>query len=195
MRGKQFDSCVMFTGFDGQQRVTDAEYDVCMEICAAQGGMPVGSNAVESWMLRRFDFSTVENLLAKPGGVSETIEVGHYWDQILPTYDGLKEAFMPLADEALGHFSHVYITGTSLYMILLGEVATPEEAEERIRQFWDVSMRICLQVGAVTSHHHGAGLARQPYIRQYLGSSMIVLERMKQAMDPAGIANPGKLGL
>lgn len=92
MRGKQFDSCVMFTGFDGQQRVTDAEYDVCMEICAAQGGMPVGSNAVESWMLRRFDFSTVENLLAKPGGVSETIEVGHYWDQILPTYDGLKEA-------------------------------------------------------------------------------------------------------
>jgi alkyldihydroxyacetonephosphate synthase len=195
MRDKQFDSCVMFTGFDGQQRVTDAEYDVCMEICAAQGGMPVGSDAVESWMLRRFDFSTVENLLAKPGGVAETIEVGHYWDRILPTYYALKEALMPLADEALGHFSHVYTTGTSLYMILLGEVATPEEAEERIRQFWEVSMRICLQVGAVTSHHHGAGLARQPYIRQDLGSSMIVLERMKQAMDPAGIANPGKLGL
>ena len=37
-------------------------------------------------MLRRFDFSSVENLLAKPGGVAETIEVAHFWDQILGTY-------------------------------------------------------------------------------------------------------------
>lgn len=195
MRDARFNSCVMFTGFEGHQRVADAEYDTCMEICARESGSPIGAEPVESWMLRRFDFSTVENLLAKPGGVAETIEVGHYWDRILPTYYALKEALKPLATETLGHFSHVYTTGTSLYMILLGEVATPQDAEVRIRQFWDVSMQICLQLGAVTSHHHGAGLARLPVIRQDLGSGMLVLEKLKEVIDPAGIANPGKLGL
>ena len=56
-------------------------------------------------------------------------------------------------------------------------------------------MRVCLDQGAALSHHHGVGLARLPYIREGLGTSMVVLERVKAALDPAGIMNPGKLGL
>jgi alkyldihydroxyacetonephosphate synthase len=56
-------------------------------------------------------------------------------------------------------------------------------------------MRTSLETGAVISHHHGVGLARGSYLRQELGASFVLLERIKQALDPAGILNPGKLGL
>jgi len=56
---------------------------------------------------------------------------------------------------------------------------------------WDVA----LQEGAAISHHHGIGLARRPYVRRALGSGYLVLERIKAALDPASILNPGKLGL
>ena len=56
-------------------------------------------------------------------------------------------------------------------------------------------MRICIKNGAAISHHHGSGLARLPYVDDALGSSHVVLQRIKDALDPAGIMNPGKLGL
>ena len=146
-------------------------------------------------MGRRFDFSTVENLLAEPGGVAETIEVAHFWDGIEPTYRALKKALSPLADQVLGHFSHAYPQGTSLYIILLGRAPDAGAAEARLTQIWRVAMEVALSEGAAISHHHGVGLARLPYIRRNLGSSMEVLERVKTALDPAGIMSPGKLDL
>jgi hypothetical protein len=92
-------------------------------------------------------------------------------------------------------FSHVYPQGTSLYMILLGQAGDDAEAEQRIREIWDVSMTAALQTGAVTSHHHGAGIARLPYLAADLGSGMTVLAAVKRSLDPNGILNPGKLGL
>jgi alkyldihydroxyacetonephosphate synthase len=146
-------------------------------------------------MERRFDFSAVEDLLGQPGGVAETIEVAHFWDSILATYNALKQALSPLATEVLSHFSHVYPQGTSLYMIVLGRVEDDAAAEERLLQIWDVAMNVCLEHGAAISHHHGVGLARLPYIRRELAESSLVLERIKEALDPAGILNPGKFGL
>jgi len=195
MLDKSFESCVMFLGFEGVKAVTEAEYDAVMDICAAEGGQKIGPAAVEAWMRRRFDFSTIENLLAKPGGLAETIEIAHFWDGILDTYYQLKTALAPYADEVLGHFSHVYPQGTSLYVILLGQAEDEATAEAAILKIWDTAMTICQQTGAAISHHHGIGLARAPYFRQNLASGMVVLEKVKAAMDPAGIMNPGKLGL
>lgn len=195
MKDAEFNSCVMFLGFEGDQAVANAEYDTCETIWSRYEGAPLGSASVEAWMNRRFDFSTVENILAKPGGVAETIEVSHFWNGIVDTYHLLKEALAPLASEVLGHFSHVYPQGSSLYMILLGEVGNASEAEARILKIWDVSMEICLQTGAALSHHHGAGLARLPYMQRELGDSRVALQLLKKAFDPNNILSPGKFSL
>ena len=60
---------------------------------------------------------------------------------------------------------------------------------------WTVAMEAALETGASISHHHGAGLARAPYVQRSLGSSFALLRRMKDALDPNIILNPGKLGL
>ncbi len=195
MQDKTFEKCVMFLGFEGVETVAMAEYTAVMDICAAQGGEKIGPAPVEAWMDRRFDFSTVENILAENGGLAETIEIAHFWDGILETYYELKEALAPYAAEVLGHFSHVYPQGTSLYVILLGKDTDDATAEANLLEIWDVAMRICVKNGAAISHHHGSGLARLPYVQDALGSSMPVLQKVKAALDPNDIMNPGKLGL
>ena len=192
MKDKSFDACVLFLGFEGVGAL--AEYDAALEICARHQGQMLGPAPVEAWMGRRFDFSAIENVLAQPGGVAETIEIVDFWDSIEGTYHALKKALAPLADEVLGHFSHVYAQGTSLYMILVGSAADAKASEQRLREIWDVSMRICLERGAAISHHHGVGLARLPYIADDLASAFGVNAIVKKALDPNNIMNRGKLG-
>lgn len=195
MQDKTFSKCAMFLGSEGVPAVAEAEYTAMLDLCRARGGTVLGAAPAEAWMARRFDFSTVENLLNRAGGVAETIETAHFWGSILDTYRALKTALAPYADEVLCHFSHAYPQGTSLYVILLGQAADDAEAEARLLTIWQTAMRVCLEQGAVISHHHGVGLARAAYVRDDLGSSMALLERVKAAFDPAGIMNPGKLGL
>jgi alkyldihydroxyacetonephosphate synthase len=195
MRGEEAPGNILLIGFEGVKDVARAEYSAGLDICRAEGGKVLGSDTALAWMGRRFDFSIVENLLEQPGGFAETIEVAHFWADILGTYNELKKVLAPLATEVLGHFSHVYPQGTSLYMILLGKVEDDAAAEERLMKIWDVAMNTCLERGAAISHHHGVGLARLPYIHRELGSSKLVLQRIKRALDPAGVLNPGKYDL
>ena len=195
MQDKSFDSCVMFLGFEGEKTIAEAEYAVTKSIWDAYDTKVLGPTPVEKWMDRRFDFSTVENILREPGGLAETIEVGHFWDGIEETYHRLVDALAPFADEVLGHFSHVYPQGTSLYVILLGKCKDDAEAEANLLKIWDTAMSICIETGAVISHHHGVGIARKDFVRDALKSTMMVMDTVKDAMDPENIMSPGKLGL
>ncbi|MBK8024726.1 MAG: FAD-binding oxidoreductase [Chloroflexi bacterium] len=195
MKDQHFTQCAMFLGFEGEPAIAEAEYQVAKSIWSEFGGNPLGPSPVEKWMDRRFDFSTVENLLKQPGGLAETIEVAHFWSGILDTYERLSEALTPYADEVLAHFSHVYPQGTSLYIILLGECADDAAAEATLLKIWQTAMTICVETGAVISHHHGIGVARKDFVADALGSCMPVLERVKAAIDPPDILSPGKLGL
>lgn len=195
MQDKTFSSCAMFLQFEGRSNVAQAEYEVAMEICADHNGTKIGPDAVRAWLGRRYDFSAVEAILAEDGGVAETIEIADFWTSIGGTYAEIKEALKPFADEVLGHFSHVYGHGTSLYLILIGKAENAEVAEARLLEIWKTAMEICLKRGAAISHHHGVGLARLPYIKEEMASTANILNTLKAAIDPKGIMCPGKLGL
>lgn len=190
-----FEGTVLFAGTEGEPETTEAEMTVLTRIATAHGATGMGPGAVEGWLERRFDFSGVEKRLDTTGGFAETIEVAHTWRHIEGLYTAVRKALEPLADEVLVHFSHVYPQGTSMYVITLGQVADDAEAGERLDRIWATTMQVCLDHGAELSHHHGGGLARSPYSRRSLGSAHRVLRRLKQALDPEGLLNPGKLGL
>jgi alkyldihydroxyacetonephosphate synthase len=181
-------------GCEGLREMAQSEFRLAKQILQSHGGEILGPEITQGWMEHRFDFSSVENRLAQPGGVAETIEVASLWDGILETYQALKKNLWPFAEYVLGHFSHAYPQGVSLYIILLGDVANASEAEARLRKIWQVAMRTSMEHDAAISHHHSIGLARQEYLREELGSSYWVLEQIKNALDPEGILNPGKLG-
>lgn len=193
MTEEGFEGCAMFLGSEGQREVAEAEQRAGLRIATEHGGESLGPAPVERWLEHRFDYAALEQILRAPGGVVETIEVAHHWSGILDLYTDLTSAIAPLAS-VLGHFSHTYPQGTSLYLIMLGEEADAAAAEARLREIWDTAMRVCLRQGATIAHHHGIGLARLPYLTEALGESAAVLDRVKHALDPRDVLNPGKLG-
>jgi alkyldihydroxyacetonephosphate synthase len=95
---------------------------------------------------------------------------------------------------ASAHQSHSYTSGACLYFTFAGK--PPEDQREQYyRAAWDAGQRAVLAAGGALSHHHGVGLNRSRFVREALGSGLDVLQSMKDALDPNGILNPGKLGL
>ena len=197
-KNDSFSGCIMFLGFEGISLVSSAEYQTAIGFCKEAGGLLLGRELVQDWMLRRFDYSTIEKIVSKPAGVAETVEVAHFWTGIYATYYELKKTMAEHVDEVLGHFSHAYPQGTSLYMILLSGInreKSPADAEETLRKIWRTVHKITSINGAMAAHHHGVGIARMPIIVKELGTGMTILQLIKNAIDPSNVLCPGKLGI
>ncbi len=194
MHDPDYPSPVMFIGCNGLTPVANAEMEACVRLAKENGGTISDTKGTEAWMGRRFDFSAIEKVLDAPGGVAETIEISNDWEGIIQTHALLKERLGKESANVLGHFSHAYVNGVSLYMILVSEEEDLAASRTRLDSIWKVAMEGALETGASIAHHHGAGMARAPYVREALGAGHEVLSRIKTALDPNGILNPGKLG-
>ena len=92
------------------------------------------------------------------------------------------------------HLSHSYPDGACLYFTFAA-APPPDEVESTYIALWDAGQRAVLANGGNLSHHHGVGINRGRFMAEALGPAMGVLAAVKQALDPQGILNPGKLGL
>jgi D-lactate dehydrogenase (cytochrome) len=48
-------------------------------------------------------------------------------------------------------------------------------------------------MGGTVTGEHGVGAVRAPYMAREHGPALDVMRRIKAALDPAGIMNPGKV--
>jgi alkyldihydroxyacetonephosphate synthase len=119
----------------------------------------------------------------------------------MPLYHAVKDAIrQALADYGSKsivtcHLSHSYETGSSLYFIFLGRIAEGREIEQWVHLKEKAGEAILANGGTIT-HHHGVGYEHVPwFVKEYGPQGMEALKGLKNALDPAGIMNPGKLGL
>ncbi len=193
--GHDTDQWLLVLAFDGSRRMVELEEDITLETCLRFGAVDLGREPAEHWEQNRFDASWLTGRVAMPGGIADAIEVAHVWGRLEETYDRMVEAVRPHMSEVFGHVSHVYPQGASLYVICRALEADDDAAERAYVDGWQAAMRACLEAGATISHHHGIGLQRAPWMRAEHGTGLDALRRIKRALDPAGIMNPGKLGL
>ncbi|MBV8527441.1 MAG: FAD-binding oxidoreductase [Candidatus Dormibacteraeota bacterium] len=188
---------VLFIALDeGDEAVVDAAMRVLAEECA--GAAALSSDPVDHWFQTRKDVSALGRVV-EMGVVVDTIEISASWAQLPGLYAhavlGLRALEGTVAASA--HLSHAYLDGACLYFTFAGLGSDPADdvwAEAYYHGAWDVVMRATLDHHGSISHHHGVGLVRSPYVSRALGEGFDVLRRVKAALDPNAILNPGKLG-
>ena len=195
-QGGDGDVCVLLVLDEGDVASVSATMSVVDEECLATiGCLPRDVEAVEKWMHHRNDTSALQALTRK-GFVVDTMEITGAWSRLPAIFDAATSALLAVehARSATCHLSHSYTDGACLYFTF---AASPpaDEFERTYNALWEAGTRAILNAGGNLSHHHGVGLNRARFVDEALGSALDVVGAIKNALDPHGILNPGKMGL
>ena len=187
--------CVL--AFEGEPEAARLEERRTLEEAAAVGAEVLDPGLAERWWDRRYDFYHPPHQPELPA-IWGTLDVVATYKRIGAVYDALRAAVRePYADTGLElrmHFSHWYLWGTMIY----GRFVVPDGGPDAMAlhdRIWADGMTAALDAGGVMNDHHGVGLKLGPYMRRQHGPALDVLRRIKAALDPNGIMNPGKMGL
>jgi alkyldihydroxyacetonephosphate synthase len=193
--------CVAILGFPAGQWGYQARTDLAREIMYTGGASgELGSSYGEHWWQHRNDaVDTYLRIMGPdrafgPGVVVDTIEVAGLWSAVPRLYEGIREALAAHAQAVLCHLSHLYSSGSSLYFTFLVSGSDDRDAEVRYLAAWDHAVRCAAAAGGTLTHHHGVGRLKARFLPGELGTTGVdVLTKIKAALDPEGIMNPGVL--
>jgi alkyldihydroxyacetonephosphate synthase len=179
---------------EGDGAIVDTTMEMVAEECS--GARHLDEALVDTWLGHRNDVSALERYISG-GLVVDTMEITGRWGSLERIYHETIAA-MSAVEGTLAvsaHQSHAYPDGACLYFTFGAKPPEGTSTDEYYRQVWDAGTKTVLANGGALSHHHGIGLNRARFVREALGPAFDVLVRMKNALDPNGILNPGKLGL
>jgi alkyldihydroxyacetonephosphate synthase len=152
---------------------------------ALPGGAAVGN----AWLKSRYAGPHLRDDLLDRGVLVETLETATTWSRLDELRAGVVRALEGLHVGC--HISHVYPTGASLYFTALGV-----QSEEPVDQWQRHKAAACdaiLAGGGTLTHHHAVGRDHAPWLEREDPGGVALLRALKDALDPAGIMNPGKL--
>ncbi len=189
-------AAVMILGFEGAEADVRYQKAAAKAILRRGGAVSLGRGAGEAWRRGRYEAPYLRDLLLDHGVMVDTLETAVTWDRYLPVYRRVAGAIRDALGDSgmvMAHLSHAYRDGGSIYYTFLAAQERGREMEQwqRVKV---AATRAIVEAGGALSHHHGIGADHRPWMAQYLGSSGArLLAAMKDALDPAGIMNPGKL--
>lgn len=70
-----------------------------------------------------------------------------------------------------------------------------DEEWRKLNIIADKIHRTAIEMGGTTTAEHGVGSSRAEYMRLELGNALDIMVLIKNALDPKGILNPGKMGV
>ncbi|QBJ98189.1 FAD-binding oxidoreductase [Rhodococcus sp. ABRD24] len=190
--------CLAITTFEGTDAHVEARYAEATALLAAAGGNALGEAPAQAWEHGRFDAPYLRDALLSAGAIAETLETATRWSNLA----NLRSAVTTALTESLAaqgtpplvmcHISHTYPTGASLYFtVVCAQTADPLSQ-------WATAKRAAgdaiMAAGGTITHHHAVGRDHRPWMETEVGAlGARVLRAAKDAIDPSGILNPGKL--
>ena len=190
--------CLGITVFEGTPEHAESRHAETRAVLQANGGTSLGEEPAKAWEHGRFDAPYLRDSLLKAGALCETLETATTWSNLAT----LKAAVTDALIAALGasgtnalvmcHISHVYPTGACLYFTVVA--GQRGDAAEQWRAAKVAASDAIVANGATITHHHAVGADHRHWMPAEIGELGVqVLRAVKQALDPAGILNPGKL--
>jgi alkyldihydroxyacetonephosphate synthase len=197
--GEALDGVCAVVCCEGEPAAVEAESARVLELARATGARELDPELAQRWWDRRYDFYAPPHHPELPA-IWGTIDVVATYTNIGAVHAALLEAvgerYAHTGLRLRTHFSHWYRWGTMIYARFLipdgAAVSDPLALHDRI---WEDAVTAVLAAGGVINDHHGVGLKLGPHMAAQHGPAMDTLKRIKSAIDPLGIMNPGKLGL
>lgn len=189
----------MVIGFDGFKEFVDLEEAKVIEICSALEAQDLGSEAGMKWWNHRYDFYFPPRIKSLPRMYGTTDTVCTY-SQIERMYQSKKDVIETKYSDwqayYMAHFSHWYPWGVMVYDEFVID-QPPEDPHQALRlhnQIWADAARVSIANGGVLNEHHGIGVKLGFLMKEQYGPAWKAMQAIKDAIDPNGIMNPGKLG-
>lgn len=129
--------------------------------------------------------------LAKPGGtrVAAGEDICVPIVKVPETLRAVREISQK-RDTAIVTYGH--IAGGNLHTALVVDTSHQDEID-RAELAADDIHALALRMGGTVTGEHGVGVVRRKYMELEHGPALSVMRAIKQAIDPAGIMNPGKV--
>lgn len=186
---------LLLTGHEGRTRLAAAEQAEFKDIAQRFKGQEIGTEVGDAWLVHRFNADWFDTGNAGPDRIADSIEVAIGWRELENLYGAVIAAAKPYCDEIMAHWSHFYSDGCGMYFIFMLQDADQSRLLDNYQAIWSIVTEETLARGGALSHHHGVGLVRRPWMKQWLGSAAPILEEIKRTLDPGGILAPGRLVL
>ena len=180
---------------EGPSTLVAAEVAAVTGLAAEMGAHVLPTSIPEHWLSHRNHVAPWDAILSRQM-VADTVEISAPWDKIAGIYNAAVERVKAIEGcrAASAHSSHVYRSGLNLYFTFAIQGTDPAGMEAAYFAAWRAIMAATAQGGGSLSHHHGIGRVRREDLTQELSpAGVALLRRIKTALDPAGIMNPGVL--
>lgn len=182
----------LFFEFHGSQGTVEEQIEIVREICESHGGGAFRwASTVEQrnrlWKARHEAYYAALNL--RPGCTGWVTDVcvpiSRLAECIARTKADLAAA--GLVAPILGH------VGDGNFHVIF--VLDPEHPEEwaQARNINEAIVRRALEMDGTCTGEHGVGIGKIDWLRAELGETVDLMQRIKAALDPLNIMNPGKI--
>ena len=180
---------------EAEPELADAAMALVDSECIGGGAERLDDGLVDQWLSHRNDVSGLGRAVEQ-GIVVDTLEIAARWSALPAIYADAVAAAKSVEGTWVvsAHQSHAYTDGACLYFTFAGQPGDGD-VDGYYRRVWDAITGATLAHGGALSHHHGVGLNRNRFMPDALGSAFDLLVSLKATLDPAGVLNPGKLGL
>jgi alkyldihydroxyacetonephosphate synthase len=193
--------CLLIFGVTGLAFQTRHSHRHLRSITRRHGGLYAGRIVGNRWRKNRFHAPYLRNALWDQGYAVDTLETAVPWSSVPETVSLLRQAIheglKDIGEEVLvfSHLSHVYKDGASIYVtFIFRRSADPEETYQRWLTLKQAPSQVIVSQGGTISHQHGVGTDHAPYLASEKGKlGITTIEAVRQALDPDGMMNPGKL--
>jgi alkyldihydroxyacetonephosphate synthase len=190
--------------FEGYREGVAAQDRRTREVCAQFGGLDIGPNTtLEYWAERHESGENYKRtVLGQPRQVRWNRRRGRSFDYLHLALPISKVLEYRRQCEEIMSGSGVRVVEYAIWsrpelfsMMVVPEHGVDESFRDNLASVVEQVLTLAQDMGGVMEYCHGVGVKLNHLLAREMGEGHDVLRSLKQALDPANIMNPGKLGL
>jgi alkyldihydroxyacetonephosphate synthase len=201
VRGVGPEPALLLVAASGPEKFVELAVREVGSIVRRHGGTGVGGSLGRQWLQTRFRTPDLRDALWDAGYAVDTMETAADWSRIGDLATSVPAAIGAAIERdgervhVFSHLSHVYPSGSSLYMTCVFRLADdPDLTLDRWRRIKVAASEAIALGGGTISHQHGVGRDHAPYLAAEKGElGMAVLGDVARRFDPDRRLNPGAL--